>query len=61
MMRPTRGVRILGMTILFTVPVAVLVEGWTYETPVMIATMITGAFLGEVWHRWRRAHESVDR
>lgn len=61
MTRPTRGVRILGITILFTLPIAELVEGWRYATPAMIVTMITAAFLGEAWHRWCQAHESPER
>lgn len=43
----------MGMTILFTVPVAYLVEHWKYAAPAVMAAIITGIFAGEAWHRWR--------
>lgn len=49
----TRGIRIMGMTILFALPVALLVEHWKYAGLAMTLAVITGAFAGEVWHRWR--------
>jgi ethanolamine transporter EutH len=49
----TRYNRIMGMTILFTVPVAYFVEHWKYAAPAVMAAMITGIFAGEAWHCWR--------
>lgn len=52
-MKVTRWTRIMGMTILFTVPVAYMVEHWKYAAPAIMTAMITGIFAGEAWHRWR--------
>lgn len=56
-MKVTRYNRIMGMTILFAVPVAYFVEHWKYAAPAMMVAIITGIFAGEAWHRWRVSSE----
>lgn len=50
---PTYETRVLGMTLLFTVPTAVVVENYSFAPPVIFAAIITGFYLGNLWHVWR--------
>lgn len=60
-MKPSRWVRIFGMTMLFALPTAFLIDmlrwqHWRYAGPVLLGAIVTGAFAGEAWHRWREAN-----
>lgn len=47
--------RIFGMILLFTIPVAMLVEHWKYAGLAIWVAVVTGGFCGELWHRWRES------